>query len=68
MEDLMERGSLILTRKVEERIMIGENAEIIITLMGIKGNQARIRVQVDRSVPILREEIYNRVKLEGEVR
>jgi carbon storage regulator CsrA len=63
----MEKGSLILTREKGEKIMIGKNAEIIITLLGINNRkQARLRFEVERSIPVFREEIYNKMKKEEE--
>lgn len=53
---------LILTRKVGEKIMIGDNIEVII--LGVKGNQVRIGCAVPREIAVHREEIYKRVKLE----
>lgn len=57
-------GMLILTRRVQETIKIGEDAEIEITVLGIKGNQVRIGVNAPKDVPVHREEIYDRIKSE----
>jgi len=50
---------LILTRRVGESLMIGE--EITITVLGVKGNQVRIGVDAPRDVAVHREEIFNRI-------
>ena len=55
---------LILTRKVGETIMIGD--EITVTILGIKGDQVRIGTNAPKTVAIHREEIYERIKRESE--
>ncbi len=54
---------LILTRKVGESLMIGD--EVIVTVLGIKGNQARIGVNAPKEIAVHREEIYDRIQHEG---
>lgn len=54
---------LILTRKVGETLMVGD--EITITVLGVKGNQVRIGVNAPRDVAVHREEIYNRIQEDG---
>ena len=53
---------LILTRRVGETLMIGEN--ITATVLGVKGNQVRIGVNAPKDVAVHREEIYERIKQE----
>ena len=53
---------LILTRRVGETLMIGD--EVTVTVLGVKGNQVRIGVNAPRDVPVHREEIYERIKRE----
>jgi carbon storage regulator len=53
---------LILTRRVGEVLMIGDDVQV--TVLGVKGNQVRIGVAAPASVPVHREEIYNRIKNE----
>ena len=55
---------LILTRRVGESIMIGE--EVVVTVLGVKGNQVRIGVNAPKEVSVHREEIYERIKSEGD--
>ncbi len=51
---------LILTRRANESLMIGD--DIKITVLGIKGNQVRIGIDAPKDVPVHREEIYQRIK------
>ncbi len=53
---------LILTRRVGETLMIGD--EVSVTVLGVKGNQVRIGVNAPRDVSVHREEIYERIKNE----
>jgi len=51
---------LILTRKVGETLVIGD--DITMTVLGVKGNQVRIGINAPRDVSVHREEIYRRIK------
>jgi carbon storage regulator len=55
---------LILTRRVGETVMIGD--EVTVTVLGVKGNQVRIGVNAPKSVAVNREEIFERIKRETE--
>jgi carbon storage regulator len=50
---------LILTRRIGEKLVIGDN--VTITLLGIKGVQIRIGIEAPVSVAVHREEIYQRI-------
>ena len=54
---------LILTRRVGESLMIGDN--VTVTVLGVKGNQVRIGVNAPKDVAVHREEIFTRIH-EGE--
>lgn len=56
---------LILTRRTNETLKIGDN--VTVTVLGINGNQVRIGIDAPRDVPVHREEIYERIKREGNV-
>ncbi|MBN6710296.1 carbon storage regulator [Canicola haemoglobinophilus] len=51
---------LILTRKVGESLLIGD--DISITILNIRGNQVKIGVDAPKDVSVHREEIYQRIK------
>ncbi len=53
---------LILTRRVGETLMIGD--DVTVTVLGVKGNQVRIGVNAPKDVSVHREEIYERIKKE----
>ncbi len=55
---------LILTRRVSESLMIGD--EVTITVLGVKGNQVRLGVNAPKDVAVHREEIYERIRAEGD--
>jgi carbon storage regulator len=54
---------LILTRRVGETVMIGDN--VTVTVLGVKGNQVRLGVNAPRDVAVHREEIFERIQQEG---
>lgn len=54
---------LILTRRVGESLMIGDDVNV--TVLGIKGNQVRIGVSAPKDVAVHREEIYQRIQQEN---
>lgn len=47
---------LILTRKVGQQIRIGD--DVVITLLGVRGNQWKIGIDAPRHVSVDREEIH----------
>ena len=55
---------LILTRRVGEKLVIGEN--VTVTILGVKGNQIRIGIDATPEVQVHREEIFQRIVKERE--
>ncbi|MBC2727469.1 carbon storage regulator CsrA [Desulfosporosinus sp.] len=54
---------LALTRKVGERIVIGDN--IVVTVVGIKGDNIRITIEAPKEIKIYRGEIYDAIAAEN---
>lgn len=50
---------LILTRRIGESVMIGD--DISVTVLDVKGNQVRLGVNAPRDVGVHREEIYKKI-------
>ena len=50
---------LVLTRRVGEKLIIGEPETVIV--LGVKGGQVRIGINAPRDVSVNREEIYQRI-------
>jgi len=51
---------LILTRKLGEKINIGD--DITVTLLEIKGAQVKLGIQAPKSIGIHRNEIYEKIR------
>jgi carbon storage regulator len=47
---------LVLTRKSNQSIMIGDDIEI--SVLAIMGEKVRIGIEAPRSVPVFRKEVY----------
>ncbi len=55
---------LILTRRIGETLHIGDDVEV--TVLDIKGTQARIGIKAPKEVPVHRSEVYECIKKERE--
>ena len=47
---------LVLTRKSNQSIMIGDDVEV--TILAIRGEKVRVGIEAPRSVPVFRKEVY----------
>ncbi len=54
---------LVLTRHINEKIIIGDNIEI--TVVDIQGDQVSLGIEAPREVPIHRKEIYEAIQAEN---
>lgn len=54
---------LVITRKLGERITIGD--DIVVTLLEIRGSQARLGIDAPRDISIHRQEVYERIRREN---
>jgi carbon storage regulator len=57
-------GVLVLTRKTNQSIMIGDNIEI--SVLAIMGEKVRIGIEAPRSVPVFRREVYVEIQEDQE--
>lgn len=57
---------LILTRRISERLLVGD--DVTITILEVKGNQVRIGINAPKETSVHREEIYKRIQLEKQTR
>ena len=54
---------LVLTRKVGQRIAIGDEIEVV--LVGLENGQARLGISAPRQVSVHRQEVYDRIAEEN---
>lgn len=50
---------LILTRKLDESLMIGHEVKVVV--LGVKAGQVRIGIEAPKDIGVHREEVYRRI-------
>jgi len=56
------KGRLVLTRRLWEKIYIGEDRSISIQIVGVWDNATRLAIEADKSIPIIRKELINKLE------
>jgi carbon storage regulator len=51
---------LILTRRVRETLVIGD--DVAVTILGVSGTRVRVGIDAPRTKPVHRWEIYQRIR------
>ena len=54
---------LVLTRKSNQSIMIGDDIEV--SVLSIMGEKVRVGIQAPRDIPVFRREVYLEIQQEG---
>ena len=54
---------LILTRRVGETLMVGD--DVTVSVLDVKGKQVKIGIDAPKAVAVHRKEIYERIKAEA---
>jgi carbon storage regulator len=55
---------LILTRRVGEKLMIGD--QVTLTVLGVQGRQVRVGIAAPKTIPVHRQEVFERIQREAE--
>jgi carbon storage regulator len=51
---------LVLTRRVRETLMIGD--DVAVTILAVKGSRVRVGIDAPKAKPVHRREIYERIR------
>ena len=60
--ELKERPMLVLSRKLNESIVINDN--IVVTVLGVKGDRVRIGIDAPGEIPVHRQEVFEKMQNE----
>ena len=55
--------ALILTRRIEETLIVGD--DIVVTILGVDHGQGKVGISAPKEVEIHREEVYKRIHCES---
>jgi len=55
---------LVLSRRKNESIVVGDNGELVITVIEIRGDKVRIGIQAPTEIPVHRQEVYEAIMRE----
>ncbi len=56
---------LVLTRRIDESLVIGDN--IVITILGIEGERVKIGITAPREVQVLRQELWQAIREQEQI-
>ncbi|GAB1456683.1 MAG: carbon storage regulator CsrA [Spirochaetia bacterium] len=56
---------LILSRKLNEKIVIGDG--IIVSIMEIRGDQVKLGIDAPKTVKVFRQEVYDAIQAENQL-
>lgn len=54
---------LILSRKLNEKVVIGDG--IVVSIMEIRGDQIKLGIDAPKSVKVFRQEVYDAIQAEN---
>ena len=57
---------LMLTRKLNQSIVIGDEDPIVITIRSVDGYHVKLGIQAKATIPVHRQEVYDRIKSQQE--
>ncbi|MBT4166383.1 carbon storage regulator [archaeon] len=52
---------LVLSRKKNESIVLGPNGEVVLTLVELRGDKARLGIDAPKELPVHRREVYDAI-------
>ena len=56
---------LILTRRISETVMIGD--DVAVTILGVEGTRVRVGIDAPKAKAVHRREIYERIRSHGPI-
>lgn len=56
---------LVLTRRVNQSIMIG--GDVVVTVLEVRGDQVRLGIEAPRTIDVHREEVFEALRSEREI-